>query len=619
MLETQTFKTPKNVGAVAPFPKKRFMGFIKQLRVQTKDFGLQPLKLLGSQSYIIDEIEDGLSKGITTFVIVKARQLGSSSLLLAIDLFWAFEYGGLSGAFATHDDLSRELFRNMIEVFIAHLPATHKIDKRAHNRQMLVLKNGSQFAYLVAGTKHKAAGKSGLGRSGAYNFLHATEVAYWGNEDDLKEMRAAMSTHNPRRLQVYESTANGFNHFQEMCEKAAESSTQKLIFVGWWRNELYRFEKGTQAYNAYMPQGDATPYTVLERKRMRIVKELYSFEIEREQIAWYRWKLEDDADGDQMKMDEMFPFTLEDAFVATGSKFFTNESLTDAMRSARKAPFMPFKYVFGFQWSDTGVMPTKNQKLAELRIWEHPDPHGSYAIGCDPAYGSSETADRSVIEVFRCYADKCVQVAEFATSSVSTYQCAWALCHIAGYYKNVMVNLEITGPGQAVFAEMNALRAATARVNPKSAAQEDVETSRQIRACLVTIQNYLHKRIDAMGSELCYQFKTTAEIKLAIMNSFKDSFELQRCLIRSLPLLVEMKGIVYDQGSVGAEGRNKDDRVVASALAHHAWKRWLQPNLIARGLTYKRALERTTTPSQANTMVLDYLRKAKISLAGGVG
>src|SRR5215472_9061445 len=107
---------------VAAFPRARFLEWCKGLRINTKDFGVVPFRLLGTQSYILEEIISGLEQGISTFVILKARQLGCSTFFIALDLFWAFEHGGLSGAFATHTDQSKELFRNIIKLFFAHLP-----------------------------------------------------------------------------------------------------------------------------------------------------------------------------------------------------------------------------------------------------------------------------------------------------------------------------------------------------------------------------------------------------------------------------------------------------------------------------------------------------------------
>ena len=55
--------------AVAPFPRAKFIAFLKQLKVQSKDYGLVPFKLLGSQKYLLDEICHALEQGITVIYI----------------------------------------------------------------------------------------------------------------------------------------------------------------------------------------------------------------------------------------------------------------------------------------------------------------------------------------------------------------------------------------------------------------------------------------------------------------------------------------------------------------------------------------------------------------------
>lgn len=597
--------------AVAPFPRERFLAFCSKVKVMTKDFGLVPLKLLGTQTYLLDEICKGLDEGATTFVILKARQIAASTFFVVLDVFWAMEYAGTSGAFATHTEQSRDQFRNIIEVLFTNLPKGFKIAHEKHNRSHLILKNGSLFAYLVAGVKEKS--KSNMGRSGAYSFLHATEVAFWGSEEDLKELRATLSAHNPRRLQVYETTANGVgNHFHEMWDKARESPTQRAIFVGWWRNELYAYGETHPYFPIYMPDGARSALTPLERKRVREVKEAYGFTITHTQIAWYRWKLDEECDGDQLKMDEMFPWMPEDAFVATGSSFFTNSGLTDAMRIARRSEFMPFRYVLTRNWAETQCLPIKEATRADLKVWEAPDPAGDYTIGCDPSYGSSDEADRNVIAVYRCFADCQYQVAEFCSSVASTYHCAWVLAHLAGFYRNVMVNLETNGPGKAVLGELDELRM-------KARSIIDSEDA-NIKNCLQQIRYFIYRRPDSMSSgQGFYHWQTNASTKAPLMNRFKDSFDLQSIKIRSLYCLEEMKTIVIEDGQIHAQGRGKDDRVIGTALAHEAWKRWVQPKLVQQGLTLKRAMEnkeRNMTGSQQHLedMAINYLKRMNISV-----
>jgi hypothetical protein len=596
---------------LAPFPRDKFLAWCQGLRIQTKDFGLRQFELLGTQVYVLDEICKGLEQGISSFVILKARQLGMSTFFIALDLFWAFEHKGLSGAFATHTDQSKALFRNIVRTFFANLPKTHKVKSTTENRDMLILKNGSMFAYLVAGIKQKEVGS--LGRSGAFNFLHASEVAFWGTEEDKKELMATMSTHYKHRLQIFESTANGFNHFEEQWAAAKNSPTQRAIFVGWWRNELYSFPQSHPWYRIYMPDGDATMLSVLERRRVRAVKEIYDVQLTAEQLAWYRWKLREEIDGDQAKMDEQFPWTEDDAFVATGSKFFTNDSLTLAMRHARRRPLLAYRYLIGDQWDKTGVVAAQ-QKQATLKIWEEPVPNGIYSIGCDPAYGSSDDADRSVVHVARCYADRVIQVAEFCTTEVSTYQCAWVLAHLAGYYRNVSVNLEISGPGTTVFDELERLR----RDIGQGVITVDADKN-PIANVLGAMKYYMYKKPDNPAGGLVYQWRTSSsEIKAVLMNGFRDAFELNRHSISSLYCLEEMKGVILEGGVIHGEGRKKDDRVIAAALAHEMWRRWIQPRLHAGGLTYASVMANDVKgpPSKAESIAIDYLRRARILAPG---
>lgn len=606
---SEGFTLPVITPSITPFPKERFLAWLKDLKILTKDYGLRPLQMLGTQRYVLDEICIGLDEGISTFVILKGRQLGMSTFFLALDLFWAMEHPGLCGVFATHTDASKAQFRNILKLYLKQLPKSHKVAVDIENRDMLVLENSSTFLYLVAGIKEKTA--SSMGRSAASNYLHATECAFWGSSDDRKELAATLSSRYPHRLEIYETTANGYNHFQEQWESAKDSPTQRAIFVGWWRNELYAIAADHPWFRHYMPQGGDTPLNNLERKRSAEVKAQYGFIVGKEQIAWYRWYLTEQCDSDQSKMDEMYPWVEEDAFVATGARFFTNESLTEGMKRSRKVPLQAYVYALSTRWQDTQVLPLKNASRATLRVYEEPDPAGEYVIGVDPAYGSSDTADRNAIHVARAYADRLVQVAEFCTVDCAAYQCAWVLAHLAGWYKNVMINLEITGPGTPVWDELKSLRN---EVSDNRLTDTDLS---KLGNVLGQIRHYLYRKPDHPGS-LAHHWRTTHETKKVVMNSLRNAFELQRFLINSMPCLDEMKGVVQDGDYIGGEGRAKDDRVMAAALAHIAWQQWVQPRLKSIGLTYDEANKRRQTggPSQLERMAIDYLKNAKILLPG---
>jgi len=608
-------KPPPPAATVEPFPIDRFKEWLADLKINTKDYGLQPFKMLGTQRYVLDEITQGLLEGVSTFVILKARQLGMSTFFLALDLFWALEHSGLAGTFATHDEQSAATFRNTLQTFLLHLPRAKRMKPKGDNKLMLVLPNGSSFRYLVAGTRAKTS-SSTLGKGGASNYLHATEVAFWGNaEEDLAELSAGMSTRYPHRLEIYESTANGYNEFEEMWINAKGSPTTRTIFVGWWRNELYSIPQNHPWFRHYMPNGMDTPLKIEERKQCTEVRKLYGFEVSKEQIAWYRYYLTEKLKDDQDKMNEQHPWTEDDAFVATGARFYSNESLTHAMKAARRMPFRSYNYVFSDRWQDLQVVETKNPRRAMLKVWEPPDSQGTYVVGDDPSFGSSETADRNVIHVARCYADCLVQVAEFCSAEAASYHNAWVLAHLCGWYRDVMVNLEITGPGTAVWKELTDLRT---EVNSGRLDGVDASSS-DIQRCLSNIRVYLHRRPDHPGARgLAHHWRTTHETKRVLMNVHRDSFSLGRHIIRGLECLEEMKAVVQDGDWIGAEGRAKDDRAVAAALANWAWKQWVQVRLRNMGLTYQAAQKQAVVgpPKQVERIAIDYLRQAKILLPG---
>ena len=69
----------------------------------------------------------------------------------------------------------------------------------------------------------------------------------------------------------------------------------------------------------------------------------------------------------------------------------------------------------------------------------------------------------------------------------------------------------------------------------------------------------------------------------------KDYFERGMMDINSIETIEEMKTIIRDGPSIAASGRNKDDRVMASALACAAYAEQVQPRLIQMRLSKDRS------------------------------
>jgi hypothetical protein len=578
------------------FDLPNFYKFCNQLKIETKEQGLRKMdNLLGTQTYVMNEIDKGLKQGIHFYVILKGRQLGITTISLALDLYWHYIHNGLNGTLVTDTEENRDMFRGTLGGYMDGLPKEYKIPILTHNRNSLSLKNRSRIFYQVAGLRAKGS----LGRGKGITFLHGTETSSWGDEEGLASLLASLAETNPKRLYIFESTARGFNMFHDMYVEAKKARSQIAIFCGWWRNELYMADPNSDIYRVYW-DGKLTGE---EKEWTKDIKKLYGFEINSRQIAWWRWKL---AEGirDESLMYQEFPPTEDYAFVMTGTSFFSNSRCTDAVKALRKKNPSYYRYSFGANFQDTNVLKS-TERLATLKVWEEPIDTAYYVIGADPAYGSSDWADRFCIQVFRCYADGLEQVASFATSELNTYQFAWVICHLAGAYKNSTLNLEVNGPGQAVINEMRNLK--------RMAANMGTALGKDLLDVYGSMQNYIWRRNDTMGGvSNSIGWLTTSATKERMLTYMKDYFEREMMNIYDMDTIEEMKTMTRQDGGIYASGRNKDDRVIAAALATAAFAEQVQPRMIAQKITRSISkLQEEFTPEQlaVGRNVSDYLKR----------
>jgi len=549
--------------------------------------------LLGTQTYVMEEIKKGLEDDVHFFVILKGRQLGITTVSLALDLYWQFTHPGWQGTLVADTEENRDMFRSTLAMYMDGLPKEYKVPLVAHNRNQMVLKNRSRIFYQIAGNKSR------LGQGKAITYLHGTETASWGSEEGIASLIASLAEKNPERLYLFESTAQGFNMFHDMYKTAKKAKTQRAIFCGWWRNEYYSVAGDSDIYKVYWDG----KLSAEEKEWVKDIKKLYGYEVNSRQMAWWRWKMHEGI-KDESLMYQEFPPTEDYAFVMTGTSFFSSTRCTDAAKEAKKLVPDHYRYAFGQLFQDTEVIKS-TERLGTLTVWEEPVDTAYYVIGADPAYGSSDWADRFCIQVYRCYADGLDQVAEFATSEMNTYQFAWVIAHLAGAYKNSTLNLEVNGPGQAVINEIRNLK--------RMAVSLGGAAGHGLMDVLGSMTNYIWRRNDTLGGlSNSIGYVTTSNSKERMLQYMKDYFERQMIKIRSMETLEEMKGIVREGSFLGAPGRGKDDRVIATALACVAYAEQIQPRLIAQKITRQIShAQENFTPEQISVgrNVSDYLKR----------
>ena len=531
-----------------------------------------------------------MQEGVRDFVTLKARQIGVSTLTLALDMYWIFRYAGTPGALVTHDEPAREQFRAIFEVYYANLPDMWKQPIVQHNRSQLVLENRSMLQYKVAGLR--ATSSKALGRSSALSYAHCTEVAYWGDPQQIHSLRASMAELNPDRFFQWESTANGFNHFHDMWEDALASVTSRGIFISWWSNEFYRAPRDGKIWRTYW--GHKGRPSQNEASAIKRLKREYDHDLDDEQLAWYRWMRAEKV-TDEMALLAEYPTFPDEAFVATGSKFFTGQAITDSYkRVLQQAAPQSFRVMIGAEFTDTTLQDVP-ERLAHLRIWEEPVAGAYYVLGGDPAYGSSDTSDRFAITVLRAYANRLEQVAEYCTTDIAPYTFAWVVVYLAGCYQPCVYNLEMNGPGGAVLQEIENLRKAAGR----SYIQGQSQTMRDV---VKKMQQFYFSREDSVTRRPTgVHTITTERVKDIYMSGMKDVFERGILVPHSKYLLDEMKIVVRDGGTIEAPNDGHDDRVVSTALAVKAWNDQLRSRLINQNVVWVHEADRAKLEAQPVT------------------
>jgi len=592
--------------------------FVAELRIKSKEIvstderGAK-LELWESQRRFLQAIGQGLDDDVHSFNCLKSRQLGATTISLAIDVFWLAVHSNLIGCLVTDTEKNREVDRGIIEGYVASFPEGYFSDAFRivkSNRQMLQFSNGSRLDLLVAGTKKKSIS---WGEGQGYALMHATEVAAYGDVEGFKSLEEGLAQANPNRLFIRESTAKGMNHWRTRWMAGLDDLTERSFFIGWWAGDNNRITRGDPRFSAY----GLSPPTGAEAKMIKDVEKIYRHRITTEQLAWFRWK-QSKAGAEQNLLEQNQPSTAEDAFVQTGYSFFQvavigqdmkriqdNQPIFKGYRYEVDGDFFNFKMVT----MDPNVDDVDN---VELKVYEEPVDGAQYVIGFDPAYGRNDHKDHHAILVFRCFADKMVQAAEYITADVETKHASWVLFHLCAAYRNSMCNVELGGPGRLVMSEFEHLRQLIgAEMNVvKTEARGWGDAGAQARW-------YLYHKVDSPGAGYMANFETNWRTKMELLHGYRGVYSSREIDIRSWPLLREMSIVVVNDGEIGApestDENMKDDRVFAAALAARAWTDWVRKDMIAQGLTYDVVMkaepgQETKQETAVNSIVRNFLR-----------
>lgn len=118
-----------------------------------------------------------------------------------------------------------------------------------------------------------------------------------------------------------------------------------------------------------------------EKRKVRIVHELYGHEITAEQLCWIRKEMDIDAQeddpekvdfsGDPLRVQEQ-PWYEDEAWQLTASAFFDPAKLNDQANRHATNKFSAYMFMAGFEFTDFQAIKAPNMRSVQLKVWEEP-------------------------------------------------------------------------------------------------------------------------------------------------------------------------------------------------------------------------------------------------------
>ena len=349
--------------------------FIEEFfKIRTKDGQLTTLKFNHAQEKFYSYLKESYGNKPSRFIILKARQLGISTITEAFITAMTIFNPNTSSVIMAHLSESATSIFNMTRLYVDELPKTMQPRQKYSNAKEIVFdadENGlkSSIRVMVA---------SDSTRGSTYKFAHLSEVAFWEHpEEALLALNQAVPMTDDSLI-VMESTANGFNYFYNLWQDAVNGRNDYTpIFFPWYVDPLY-----TRKYDGFT----LTSYEADIMKR---------FNLTLDQLQWRRWCIANNCGGDELKFRQEYPITPEEAFITSGTSIFNSEIILEHMKNLQeplKRGYFSYDYdglhITNIRWVD--------DSLGYIRIYK--EPHGNTVIGGDTAGEGSDFFVGQVID-----------------------------------------------------------------------------------------------------------------------------------------------------------------------------------------------------------------------------
>lgn len=370
-------------------------------KLMIKDFygKIIPLVFNELQEYVWKIVKDLMDRGIPIrLIILKCRQTGMSTLFEAF-LFWVSlrDFNQKMLIIGHEKDASANLFE-MFNRYYEELEPTMRpqIETNQAERKLkyAVLKNDLIVKTAGAGIDFQ---KAGTGRSGTFQYIHATECAFYTDYETT--FKGLLQASLEAKMIVLETTANGFNLFRNDWISAKSGFTDDIpIFLAWIKFKTYskEFTDDDQKAELLRTLGAAERYNEYKGEE-NILMDKFSCSLE--QLNWRRWAINNPCKGSVRTFHQEYPTTDEEAFLSSGRPAFDMGVCTSNFKDCEDT--IPLRVGYLAYTLDGGVEFRENPKgyikiFKEIEVEE--DEYNVFAAGTDVAEGLDQ-GDRSICKV----------------------------------------------------------------------------------------------------------------------------------------------------------------------------------------------------------------------------
>lgn len=494
------------------------------IKIRNKDSKIVPFVLNEPQMRLYNIIKELHQKGLPIrIIILKARQMGFSTLSESIIFKKTATACNVKSGIITHIDSATKNLFEMSKLMLNKLPDPLKPELTHSNANELIF-NNSDGTGLNSSIKCMTAGSKGVGRSATFNNLHISELAFWQGDKKVA-MTGLLQTvpSNANSMIIIESTANGYDYFKEMWDKAVKGENDFYpLFVAW--HELKEYRK---------------PYTGFElTEEEEEIKRIYN--LDNDQLTWRRWCIENNCSGDIEQFHQEYPACPQEAFITTGTCAFDKQKIINQIN--RLQTIKTKKYNFEYKVLEDRITLTDIDLVEDekgcIEIYEDVKEGVPYVLGGDTASEGDDSSGAIVINNITGQI-----VAKLKINKDEDLYSDQVYC-LGLYYNTALIGLEInhsTYPTKLL----------EKREYPKL---------------------YVREKEDTINGGLILQhgFRTTAANRNNIIAEFKKIFRETPENITIIELLEEMLVFVRSlKGKYEAMEGYHDDLVMSAAIAYH--------------------------------------------------